>query len=68
MPENKYIYLSRYAFSLMSFEVKTWWLKVIEMIRFVTVIVKKGFGKYVEKSSKMIVSKYVEKTSKKEIL
>ena len=52
----------------MSFEVKTWWLKVIEMIRFVRVIVKKGFDKYVEKSSKMIVSKYVEKTSKKEIL
>ena len=49
----------------MSFEVKTWWLKVIEMIRFVTVIVKKGFGKYVEKSLKMSVSKYVERRPKK---
>ena len=47
----------------MSFEVNSWRFKVIEMIRFLTVIVKKGFGKYVEKSLKMIVSKYVEKTS-----
>ena len=37
-----------------------YWFKVIEMIRFLTVIVKKGFGKYVEKSLKMSVNRPVK--------